>query len=251
MPLSPAMRRSPRFEPPPADGFGSTEWSLVLMASVDGGPALDRLCRAYWRPVYVFIRAAGLPRHEAEDATQEFFADMLRREWLKLADRERGSFRAFLRSSVRLFLNNRRRTASAQKRGSGEHQLPLDTAQCEAQLATCAIVTTDPAMLYEQSWADCVLKAALARLAAENATADKRTRFDRLRPFLTAAPAAGDYEQIARELEMTPGQVAVSVHRLARRFAEMIRAEIATTLSDRREVEPELRHLLRVVSRQN
>jgi DNA-directed RNA polymerase specialized sigma24 family protein len=251
MPLSPAMLRSPRLEPPAPDGFGSTEWSLVLTASVDGGPALDRLCRAYWRPVYVYIRATGLPCHEAEDATQEFFADMLRRDWLKLADRERGGFRAFLRSSVRLFLNNRRRIACAQKRGGGERPLPLDLTQCEAELATSAIVTADPAILYEQSWADCVLKAALARLAAEYAATDKRARFDRLRPFLTAAPAAGDYEQIARELEMTPGQVAVSVHRLARRFAEMIRSEIAATLSDRREIEPELRHLLRVVSRQN
>jgi RNA polymerase sigma-70 factor (ECF subfamily) len=199
----------------------------------------------------VYIRATGLPCHEAEDATQEFFADMLRRDWLKLADRERGSFRAFLRSSVRLFLNNRRRTASAQKRGSGEHPLSLETAECEAELARCAIVTTDPAMLYEKSWADCVLKAALTQLAAEYDTPKKRDRFERLRPFLTSPPAAGDYDQIARELETTPSQVAVLMHRLARRFAEMIRAEIATTLSDRNEIEPELRHLLRVVSQQN
>src|SRR6185369_17292670 len=100
------------------DGFASTEWSLVLSASTNSEPALDRLCRTYWRPVYVFVRASGVDRHEAEDVTQEFFADMLRRDWLKLADPERGSFRGFLRTNVRFFLGNRRRFDRAQKRGS-------------------------------------------------------------------------------------------------------------------------------------
>ena len=233
------------------DGFGSTEWSLVLAASNRGGLALDRLCRAYWRPVYVYVRATGLPRAEAEDATQEFFADMLRRQWLKLADRERGSFRAFLRTSVRLFRHNRRRTAHAQKRGAGEPPLSLDTETCEHELAARAAVETDPATLYERSWAECVLKAALARLDAEHAAADKRARFERLRPFLTAAPAAGDYERIARDLASTPGQIAVAVPRLSRRLGEMIRAEVAATLADRNEVEAELRYLLRIVSGAN
>src|SRR5688572_20068257 len=106
MVTSPPMRTLTRQAPP--DGFASTEWSLVLAASAEGGLALDRLCRAYWRPAYVYIRATGVERSEAEDATQEFFADMLRRDWLKIVDRDLGSFRAFLRSSVRLFLNNRR-----------------------------------------------------------------------------------------------------------------------------------------------
>jgi hypothetical protein len=247
---SPALRRAPAPPAPIPDGFGSTEWSLVLAASSEGGPALDRMCRVYWRPVYVYIRATGLPRAEAEDATQEFFADMLRRDWLKRADRERGSFRAFLRSSVRQFLNNLRRVAQAQKRGGGEAPLPLDIDACERELAATVLVETDPATLYERTWADCVLQAALARLAAEHDSGEKQARFLRLRPYLAAAPAAGDYECIARELGTSAGQVAVFVHRLSRRFAEMIRAEIAATLSDRSEIEAELRYLLRLVSRQ-
>jgi RNA polymerase sigma factor (sigma-70 family) len=220
----------------------------VLAASSEGGLALDRLCRVYWRPIYIYIRATGLPRAEAEDATQEFFADMLRRDWLKRADRERGSFRAFLRSSVRLFLNNRRRLAQAQKRGGGEMLLSLDVDACERDLAAAASIETDPAMLYERTWADCVLQAALARLATEHENAGQQAKFERLRPYLTATPAAGDYDRIARDLGVSTGQVAVSVHRLSRRFAEMVRAEIAATLSDRSQIEPELRYLLRLVS---
>lgn len=231
------------------DGFGSTEWSMVLEASSDGGRALDRLCRAYWRPVYVFIRASGVPRDEAEDATQDFFTDMLEREWLKLADRERGSFRAFLRGSVNFFVCNRRRRASALKRGGGGIVLSLDTEECERELASHPADSVDPALLYEQSWADCVIEAAVARLASEQAHAGKARVFERLRGFLTDAPTAGDYEKIASEFTVTTGQVAVWVHRLTRRFAEIIRAEITQTVADRREVEAELRHLLHLVAR--
>jgi RNA polymerase sigma-70 factor (ECF subfamily) len=189
-----------------------------------------------------------MARSEAEDATQDFFADMLRRDWLKLVDRERGSFRAFLRTSVRLFLNNRWRHARAQKRGGDEVAVPLDTDACERELARLS-AETDPAALYERSWADCVLQTALARLAREQNAAGRGEHFQALQPYLTSPPAPGDYERIADRFKWSPGQVAVGVHRLSRRFAEVIRAEVAATLAEQRDVETELRHLLRLVSR--
>ena len=249
MPASPSVPGSSRASVP--DGFASTEWSLVLAAATDGGPALDRLCRAYWRPVYVYIRATGVPPNEAEDAAQDFFADMLRREWLKLVDRERGSFRAFLRTSVRLFLANRHRHTHRQKRGGDCVVLPLDVDRCEHELARLGIASADPAALYEKSWADCVLQAALTRLADEQTDAGRREHFEELRPFVTAQPAPGDYERIAGKLQLPPGQVALWVHRLSRRFAQVIRAEVAATLADPRDVENELRHLLRLATAQS
>ena len=230
------------------DGFASTEWSLVLSASTNCEPALDRLCRAYWRPVYVFVRASGIDRHEAEDVTQDFFADMLRRDWLKLADPERGSFRAFLRTNVRFFLSNRRRVDRAQKRGGGQATLPLDTEECERALAIHVTKGTDPAELFEQNWADCVLQAAIARLATEQLKADQPQRFEKFRPYLTHAPAPGDYTRLAGELQMPETSVALCVHRLTRRFGDLIRAEVAATLIDRRDLESELRYLLRLVA---
>jgi RNA polymerase sigma-70 factor (ECF subfamily) len=232
-----------------AGGFGSTEWSLVLEASAEGGPALDRLCRTYWRPVYVYIRASGVIRDEAEDATQEFFADMLRREWLKQADRERGSFRGFLRSSTRLFISNRRRRAAAQKRGGGNVVISLDTEEFEREFEARPADRRDPAVLYDQSWADCVIDAAVNRLASEQQGAGKADVFERLRAYLTQPATPGDYDRIAAEFAVSAGQVAVWVHRLSRRFAEIIRVEVARTVMDQRDVEEELRHLLQLVAR--
>lgn len=234
----------------PPDGFASTEWSLVVAASAGGKPALDRLCRTYWRPVYVYIRATGVPVAEAEDAAQDFFADMLRRDWLKRANEDRGSFRGFLRNSVRLFLSNRRREAQAQKRGGGEQVIPIHSQECEQELERLLLDESSPAELYEQIWANCVLETALNRLADEQLKADKSEHFEQLRPFLMTPPGPGDYERIADRLKLSPNKVAVSVHRLSHRFGEVIRAEVAATLADQREVESELRHLLRLVSRQ-
>src|SRR2546421_5726472 len=106
--------------PPPksVDGFGSTAWSLVLAASRndDGGPALNRLCRKYWKPVYTYARRSGLPAPDAEDVTQDFFAYLLERSWLKQVNPARGSFRAFLLTLFRNFLANHRRRQRAFKR---------------------------------------------------------------------------------------------------------------------------------------
>lgn len=244
---------SPEPQPPARDSagaFASTQWSLVLTASVAGGPALDQLCRTYWRPVYFYIRATGLSPDEAEDATQDFFADMLRRDWLKLADRERGRFRGFLCHSVRLFLGNRRRVASAQKRGRNSPVIPLEVEECERALARHPGGASDPATLYDEVWADCVLRAALDRLAAEQARAAGTNHFDRLRPYLMCPPVPGDYTRLAESLGVPSGQIAVRIHRLTQRLGDLIRAEVAATVSDRSEIEAELRYLVRLVGRQ-
>lgn len=242
---------SPPSPPEPSlDGLGSTEWSLVLSASTGGKPALDRLCRTYWPAVYVFVRASGIDRTEAEDATQDFFADMLRREWLARVAPEQGSFRAFLRVSVRNFLSNRWRRADAQKRGNGAPLLALDSELIEREIAGLASHAIDPATAYEQRWADCVLQVCMDRLASEQtkAGAGSATRYEKLRPFLTRMPTVGEYAQISEELKLSQTQVAMAVHRLSRRFADLIRAEVAATLADRNDIEGELRYLMQLVS---
>jgi hypothetical protein len=126
--------------------------------------------------------------------------------------------------------------------------LPLDTEECERELASRAMKDADPADLFEQNWADCVLQAAIERLATEQNKSDQQERFEKLRPYLTHAPAPGDYLRLADELQMPQSSVALWVHRLTRRFADLVRAEVAATLADRRELESELRYLLRLVA---
>ena len=229
-----------------ADGFGSTAWSIVLAAAEDatGGAALDRLCRRYWRPAYTFARRSGLPRWDAEDATQDFFGHLLAGDWLKQADPNRGSFRAFLLTLLRNFLANRRRHEQAQKRGGALRAVALDTEECERDLAALVSVDVDPALAYERAWAACVLQSALERLAAEQTEAEDAVRFAALRPFLTQAPAPGDYDRLGQTLGLSRNRIAVTIHRLSRRFAELIRAEVADTLADRSQLDGELRGLL-------
>jgi RNA polymerase sigma factor (sigma-70 family) len=240
---------------PPADvtsdGFGSTTWSLVLEAgkSENGGAALERLCGKHWRPIYVFARRSGLSPSDAEDATQEFFIELLEREWLKKADPSRGSFRAFLLAILRNFLANRRRVSLAARRGGGASILSLDGAEGERELAALAVNVVDPAQAYEATWANGVLHTAWDRLAREQRDAGKISVFESLRAYVTQTPAIGDYQRLSEKLGMRRGQIALLIHRLNRRFTELIRAEVADTLVDRSELDNELRFLLEVSSR--
>ena len=234
----------------PTDGFDSTAWSIVLAAAQDsaGGEALDRLCRRYWKPAYTFARRSGLERCDAEDATQDFFSHLFAGEWLKQADPDRGSFRAYLLTLMRNFLSNRRRRDHAQKRGGTAPPLSLDTDECERELASLAATDADPARAYERAWARCVLQVALDRLAEEQAATGGGIRFAALRPYLTASPEAGDYERLGRTLGLSRNQIAVVIHRHSRRFAELIRREVAETLVDRADLDLELRRLLEVIA---
>jgi RNA polymerase sigma factor (sigma-70 family) len=231
------------------DGFGSTNWSVVLSArrNDDQGAALNRLCRAYWRPVYVFIRRQGLVEHDAEDATQEFFAHILERSWLNRVGEERGSFRGFLYALLRNFLANRRRQAHAQKRG-GPPAIPAAFAGDKADLESIIAREPDPAAAFDQVWAMSVRRAALERLAEEQSGPAQTARFQALRPFLVQPPSSSDYDQLARGLGQSRNQIAVALHRLSRRYSELIRTEVSRTLEDPTRIETELRGLIDALS---
>lgn len=232
------------------DGFGSTNWSVVLKAqrNEDQGAALNKLCRAYWRPVYVFSRRQGLGEHDAEDATQEFFAHIVERSWLDQAGEARGSFRGFLYALLRNFLANRRRQAHAQKRG-GTLAFAVAFAEDRPELENIVARELDPAASFDQVWAMSVRRAALDRLAREQSGTAHAARFEALRSFLVHPPSSHDYDQLARDLGQTRNQIAVALHRLSRRYSELIRTEVSRTLEDPTRVETELRTLIDALSR--
>jgi RNA polymerase sigma-70 factor (ECF subfamily) len=231
-----------------SSGIGSTEWSLVLAAGKDdsASDALNSLCRRYWRPMYVHIRRMGIPSADAEDVTQRFFVYLIEKDWISHADPNRGSFRAFLRTLLNNYLANHQRAGRAAKRASV--QVSIDTEEGERALAESAARASDPVLAFDQTWARTVLQTAWERLAGEQAAAGKVHLFDALRPFVTQPASSGDYDRLGPQLGLHRGQIAVFIHRLSRRYADLIRAEVAETLADRSEIESELRHLVQITA---
>lgn len=221
--------------------FDSTRWSLVLAAgrapSGPGRRALEELCEAYWPPVYAYVRRRGHAREEAEDLTQAFFAALLEKRYVRDADPARGRFRSFLLSAVTHFLANERDRETALKRGGGRPIADLDAARAEPARGDT------PERAYERRWALSVLDRVLEALAEEQARAGNAARFARLRDFL-AGEGEGGYAPAARDLGVTESAVKVAVHRLRRRYRELLRAEIAETIADAAEVDDELRALM-------
>lgn len=219
---------------------------MLAAANHDSGAeaALGTLCRAYWYPLYAFARRQGLSAHDAEDATQGFFAHLLSKGALAQVDRARGRFRTFLLASLKHFLADERDRAHATKRGGGQPVVSLEACAAEERYALEPRDELSPDRLFDRRWALTVIDQALARLAAEYAATGKAALFAALRPLLTAPGEARSYEEIGAEFSMSEGAVKIAVHRLRQRYGAALRAEIAETVETASEVESELRHLL-------
>ena len=233
--------------PSGAQRFASTHWSMVLAAADRQAPewrdAMADLCARYWQPLYAFIRLDGHTRERAEDLTQEFFARFLEKDFLKSVDREKGSFRSYLLACLRHFLANERDRDQAQKRGAGRPVLSLDYSSAETRYRLEATDSRTPERIFERQWALAVLEQVLNQLHAEWARAGRGPHFEQFRLFLSGEDRPATYEQIARRLGMGVSAVKVSVHRLRRRYRELLREEIGRLVGDPAEIDDEIRAL--------
>ena len=154
-----------------AQWFATTHWSVVLAArngdSAGASEALNDLCRAYWPPLYSYIRRQGHDVAEAQDLTQEFFARLLERDYLARLDQQRGKFRSFLLAFVKHFLSEQRDKARAQKRGGGHALLSLDVGEGEEGYLAEPVDELTPEQIFERRWVQTLLQRAFDRLAAE------------------------------------------------------------------------------------
>jgi RNA polymerase sigma-70 factor (ECF subfamily) len=228
--------------------FVTTRWSVVLSArdktSPDSAAALETLCRSYWYPLYAFVRGSGYSPADAQDLTQEFFARLLAKDFLKAATPEKGRFRTFLRMVLKRFLIHEWERARAQKRGGGQPHLAFDTTLAEQRFQGERAEAMAPDRLYDRHWALALLEEAMARLDHEYAAMGKATELAHLKPHLTAARGEIPYREIAAALGTSEGAARVAAHRLRRRFREVFRAMVADTVSTPEEVEGELRCVL-------
>jgi len=208
--------------------------------------ALSTLCRAYWYPLYAYVRRQGSSPHDAQDLTQEFFARLIEKGWLDAVARERGRFRSFLLAAMKHFLANERDKAQAQKRGGGVIWLSIDDAIAEGRYREEPIETATAEKLFERRWACTLLEQVLARLREEMVEAGKDAHFEMLKGCLAGEKPR--HAEIAAQLGMTEGAVKVAVHRLRDRYRALIRAEIAQTVAHPSEIDDELRHLFAALS---
>jgi RNA polymerase sigma-70 factor (ECF subfamily) len=232
--------------------FVTTHWSIVLSAQDKDAPgstaALEALCRTYWYPLYAFVRRQGRNSHDAQDLTQGFFARLLAKDYLKLADSEKGKFRSFLLVSLKRYLAGEWDREHAQKRGGFAPVFSIDEEAAELRFAGELSHRLQPDVLFDRQWAMTLIERVMARLQEEYLLSGRAKLFECLRNCLVKDESAQPYAEIAAQLHLTEAAIKMAVHRLRARYREILRAEIADTVAGPAEIDEEIRHLFSTFS---
>ena len=233
--------------------FATTHWSVVLAAgqstNARASAALEQLCCTYWYPLYAYVRRRGFSHEDAQDLTQSFFSHLLRKDFLDRVGPEKGRFRSFLLACLKHFLVDEWEKARTAKRGGNCPVLSLDMEQGAARYQREARVEADPESLFDRRWALDLLERVLDRLQHEAAASGRRTVFTELECYLLGERPTETYAQLGSRLSMSETAVKVTVHRLRQRYRELLREEVAHTVTPPEELEAEIRYLLGVVGR--
>ncbi len=228
--------------------FRTTQWSLVRAGGDSADLTLQRealaaLCSTYWSPVHAYIRCRGNDAESARDLTQGFFTQLLEKKYVKKADRDRGKFRSFLLTCVKRYLTDEQDRRHARKRGGGRNILPLEFETAESSLRFEPADRRTPETIFEKRWALSVLRAAVSRLGQGMEGSGKQAQFSRLKPWLTGEGPESPYRTLAEDLGMSEQALRVTIHRLRRRLGQLLRDEVASTLSDPAQLDAEMRSL--------
>lgn len=233
--------------------FTTTDWSVVRAAGQADSPqaaaALEKLCRSYWYPLFAFVRRWGHGTHDAEDLTQEFLAGLLESSTLSKVDPNKGRFRTYLLACLRKFLSNAYDKSQALKRGGGRLIVSLDIEAGERMYAAEATDTTSPDRLFDQNWAVTTLDKAYNALVRDYQSAGKGPLLEALAPYLEGDRGQKPYRELATEWGLSESGAKMAVLRVRRRFGELLRQEIAHTVSSPEEIDEEIHHLFAVLAR--
>jgi RNA polymerase sigma factor (sigma-70 family) len=231
--------------------FATTHWSVVVNASradtTQASEALASLYKTYWYPLYAYVRRRGYSAHDAEDLTQGLFVSLLENQSLSNADPKLGRFRSFILGAMNHFLSSQQAKRRTQKRGDGQANLSLDLALAEQRFDLEPTDHSSPDKAFDRAWANALLTAVLKALEAEYQREDKDGLFQALKETLAGARESQPYAQLAVQLDLSEGAVRVAVHRLRKRYRDLLQAEIARTVSSSAEARAELDHLFRVM----
>jgi RNA polymerase sigma factor (sigma-70 family) len=233
-----------------ARAFVTTHWSVVLAAACNdttrAQAALSKLCQTYWYPLYSHARRRGYSPEDAKDITQAFFARLIEGQSLANADPNRGRFRSFMLAAMNHCLSDHRAKATALKRGGGTPPISLDLALAEERFDLEPRDPFSPDKAFDRQWASTLLDEVLNGLEAEYRADQKEALFDALKPTLVGTRESQPYSVLATQLGMNEGAVRTAVHRFRKRYRELIREEIANTVSSPEEIDDEIRYLLQI-----
>lgn len=229
-----------------------TLWTLIMAARDASGSgqeaALARLCEIYWHPLYAFVCRQHFTPHQAEDLTQAFFEQLFERAWLDGVDRQKGRFRSFLLCALSNFLNSERAKQRALKRGGSYRELlSLDQPDCGEVPDDSAMPA--PSLEFARDWACALVNKAMDDLEHEYRRCHKLPLFHVLSPFMARPVPEGFYDQQSSRLNMTEGALRVAMHRIIRRFGELLRAQVASTVASPELIEDELREVIQAWAR--
>jgi DNA-directed RNA polymerase specialized sigma24 family protein len=238
----------------PARLFPTTRWSLIRSSAggndAQADAALSELCRVYWYPVYVFIRIRGAPADDAQDLAQEFFVHLLTRRFFAAAQPEGGRFRAFLAVSLKNFLTDQTERRGAQKRGGGLTMVPIDLSGAEERFSHEPVHAETPERIFDRQWALALVSQTYDQLREALNREGRGTLFQHLQAFLPGGDDPSASANLPRDLGMTENAIKVAIHRLRRRYRELLRANVSHTLSDPGKVDDEIRFLLSSLSKE-
>ncbi|MDZ4289782.1 MAG: sigma-70 family RNA polymerase sigma factor [Prosthecobacter sp.] len=241
---------------PPSPVFPTTKWTLIkrIRDGNDTGAvakqAMEELCGAYWYPLYVYARRFGLGEDDAKDAVQELFARMMEGNRLALADESRGKLRNFLLTALKNLIHNDFGRQQAAKRGGGQESVPLDLTDAEGRyVLEPESRDATPETAFERKWALELLKRTREKLRVQYEEDGKTDLFDQLAPALSEGDPWQAHPAVAKMLGMNEGAVKVALHRLRKRFAEALRAEVSATLDDDESLKAELNYLINLFNK--
>ena len=231
--------------------FATTHWSTLVSAGQSNSShpsvAIEKLCRAYWPPLYSYIRRQGHSPADAQDLTQAFFAKLLEKNFWARADRQKGRFRSFLLTALRQFLADEGDRVRTAKRGGGFSFVSIDEQTGEGQFLEGMSHNLNSEQQFDRQWAATVLLEARAKLRQECVASGKSGLYDRVSLVDGKNESSLPYAVIAQELGMSVGGLKSAVSRLRQRYGQLVREEVARTVSSPGEVEEEIRHLLSVM----
>ena len=233
----------PRLQGSLGEEFRTTRWTQVGRAKADspeGRRALSELCDAYYEPVATFLRYDLRDADAARELAHDFFAHMLAGGAITRADQERGRFRSYLLGAVKHFLSHQREALSRLKRGGGVEKLSLNETEA-CSVPDAGVLSPDAA--FDRQWALTVVAHALEALHAECVAEGRADFFELVKPWLIGDAARGDQMALAAGCGMNANALKVAVHRLKRRFRQLLKAEVAGTLDDPGLVEAEMQSL--------